>query len=67
MAEAVETHDLTAPLQDGSAVGYWILRKDGAELHAEVCCWGKANAAAERAANAEALAAIAHRAQPITP
>jgi hypothetical protein len=42
-------------------VGYRIRREDGEELHAEVRCWDKAHAAAERAANAEALAAIADR------
>ena len=40
---------------------YRIRREDGEELHAEVRCWEKAHAAAERAANAEALAAIADR------
>ena len=61
MAEVVETNDLTAPSQDGWAVDYRIRREDGEELHAEVRCWEKAHAAAERAANAEALAAIADR------
>ena len=61
MAEVVETHDLTAPSQDGWALDYRIQREDGEELHAEVRCWEKAHAAAERAANAEALAAIADR------
>jgi hypothetical protein len=61
MAEVVETHDLTAPSQDGWAVDYRIRREDGEELHAEVRCWEKAYTAAERAANAEALAAIADR------
>src|SRR6476660_7305229 len=58
MAEVVETHDLTAPSQNGWALDYRIRRDDGEELHAEVRCWEKAHAAAERAANAEALAAI---------
>jgi len=40
---------------------YRIRREDGEELHAEVRCWKKAHVAAERAANAEALAAIADR------
>ena len=40
---------------------YRIRREDGEELHAEVRCWAKAHAAAKRAANAEALAAIADR------
>ena len=53
MAEVVETHDLTAPSQDGWALAYRIRREDGEELHAEVRCWAKANAAAERAANVE--------------
>jgi len=57
----VETHDLTAPSQHGWTVDYRIRRDDGEELHAEVRCWDKAHAAAERAANAEALAAIADR------
>jgi hypothetical protein len=61
MAEVVETNDLTAPSQDGWAVEYRIRRDDGEELHAEVRCWARAHAAAERAANAEALAAIADR------
>jgi hypothetical protein len=61
MAEVVETHDLTAPSQDGWAVDYRIRRDDGQELHAEVRCWEKAHAAAERAANVEALAAIGDR------
>jgi hypothetical protein len=61
MAEVVETLDLTDPTQDGWAVDYRIRRGDGEELHAEVRCWEKARVAAERAANAEALAAIADR------
>ena len=39
MAEVVETHDLTAPSQDGWAVDYRVRREDGEELHAEVRCW----------------------------
>jgi hypothetical protein len=61
MAEVVETYDLTEHSQDGWALDYRIRREDGEELHAEVRCWEKAHAAAERAANAEALAAIADR------
>ena len=61
MAEVVETYNLTAPSQDGWAVDYRIRREDGEEIHAEVRCWEKAHAAAQRAANAEALAAIADR------
>jgi hypothetical protein len=61
MAEVVETHDLTAPSQHGWAVDYRIRREDGEELHAEVRCWEKAHAAAERAPNTDALAAIADR------
>jgi len=61
MAEVVGTNDLTDPGQHGWAVGYRIRREDGEELHAEVRCWDKARAAAERAANADALAAIADR------
>ncbi len=61
MAELVETYDLTAPSQDGWAVDYRIRREDGEELHAEVRCWEKAHATAERAGNADALAAIADR------
>ena len=61
VAEVVETRDLTASSQDGWAVDYRIRRDDGEELHAEVRCWQKAHAAADRAANAEALAAIADR------
>jgi hypothetical protein len=62
MAEVVETHELTAASQDGWAVDYRIRREDGEELDAAVRCWAKAYAAAEKAANAEALAAIADRA-----
>ena len=40
---------------------YRIRRADGEEVHAEVRCWDRARAAAERAKNAEALAAIADR------
>ena len=61
MAEVVETHDLTAPSQDGWAVDYRIRREDGEELHAEVRCWEKAHTAADRAANVVALKAIADR------
>jgi hypothetical protein len=61
MTEVVETNDLTAPSQDGWAFDYRIRRNDGEELHAQVRCWERAHAAAERAANAEALAAIADR------
>ena len=61
MAEVVATHDLTAPSQDGWAVDYRIRRSDGEELDAAVRCWARAHAAAKRAANAEALAAIADR------
>ena len=61
VAEVVETHDLTDPAQDGWAVDYRIRRADGEELHAEVRCWEKARAAAERARNTEALAVIADR------
>ena len=61
MAEVVETNDLTAAAQHGWAVDYLIRREDGEELHAEVRCWDKAHAAAERSANADALAAIADR------
>jgi hypothetical protein len=61
VAEVVETYDLTSPSQDGWAVDYRIRREDGEELHAEVRCWEKAHLAAERAANDEALAAMADR------
>ena len=61
MAEVVETYDLTAPSQSGWAVDYRIRRQDGEEIHAEVRCWDKAHAAAEHAANAAALTAIADR------
>jgi hypothetical protein len=61
MAEVVDTQDLTAPSQDGWAVDYRIRREDGEELHAAVRCWEKAQMAAERAANTEALAAIGDR------
>ena len=40
---------------------YRIRREDGEELQAEVRCWEKAHAAAERTANTEALEAIADR------
>jgi hypothetical protein len=61
MAEVVEMHDLTTPEQNGWALDYRIRREDGEELHADVRCWDKAHAAAERAANEEALAAISDR------
>ena len=61
MAVVVETHDLTAPSQDGWAVDYRIRREDGEELHAGVRCWAKAQVAAEQSANSDALAAIADR------
>ena len=61
MAEVVETHDLTAPAQDGWTIDYRIRREDGEELHAEVRCWKKGQVAAERAGNTDALAAIADR------
>jgi hypothetical protein len=61
MAELVETNDLTAPSQDGWTVDYRIRRDDGEELHAEVRCWAKAHAAAERSGNTDALAAISDR------
>ena len=61
MAEVVEIQELTTPSQDGWALDYRIRREDGEEVHAEVRCWEKAHAAAERAANADALAAIADR------
>jgi hypothetical protein len=61
MAEVVATDDLTAPSQDGWAVDYRVRREDGEELHAEVRCWEKAHAAAERATNTTALAAIVDR------
>jgi hypothetical protein len=56
MAEVVDTHDLTEPSQNGWTLDYRIRRQDGEELHAEVRCWDKAHAAAERAGNAEAIA-----------
>ena len=61
MAELVEIHDLTAPSQDGWTVDYGIRRQDGEVLHAEVRCWERAHAAAERAANTDALVAIDDR------
>jgi hypothetical protein len=61
MAELVDTRDLTDPSQHGWAFDYRIRREDGEEVHAEVRCWEKAQAAAERAGNAEPLAAIADR------
>jgi len=61
MAEVVDTRDLTEPSQSGWTLDYRIRRQDGGELHAEVRCWDKAHAAAERAGNAEALEAIADR------
>jgi hypothetical protein len=61
VAEVVEIQELTTPSQDGWALDYRIRRDDGEEVHAEVRCWEKAHAAAERAANADALAAIADR------
>jgi hypothetical protein len=61
IAHVLETVDLTAPSQDGWAVDYRIRREDGEELHAEVRCWERARAAAERSGNVGALAAIADR------
>jgi len=61
MAEVIETNDLTEPSQGGWTVDYRIRRQDGEELHAEVRCWEKARAAAERAGNNLALAAIEDR------
>ena len=61
MAEVVETHDVTAPSQDGWAVDYRIRREDGEELHAAVRCWERAHVAAQQAENTEALVAIADR------
>jgi len=61
IAEVVETHDLTAPSQQGWTVDHRIRRDDGEELHAEVRCWDRARAAAERSGNRDALAAIADR------
>ena len=61
MAEMVETNDLTAPSQGGWTVDYRIRRGDGEELHAEVRCWERARAAAERAGNIVALAAMDDR------
>jgi hypothetical protein len=61
MAELVETYDLTTPGQHGWAVGHRIRRDDGEELHAEVRCWERAQASAERADNTPALEAIADR------
>jgi hypothetical protein len=61
VADLIDSHDLTAPSQDGWAIDYRIRRDDGEELHAEVRCWEKARAVAERAANTGALAAIADR------
>jgi hypothetical protein len=54
MAEVPESQNLTAPSQDGWAVDYRIRRDDGEELHAEVRCWEKAHAAAERSSNSDA-------------
>ena len=51
MAEVIETYDLTDAFAGRLAVDYRIRREDGGELHAEVRCWAKALAAAERAAN----------------
>jgi hypothetical protein len=48
-------------LTAGVAAGLRVQRDDGEELHAEVRCWDRAHAAAERAANTEALAGIADR------
>jgi hypothetical protein len=42
-------------------VDYRIRREDGEELSVEVRCWERAHVAAERAANADALAAIGDR------
>jgi hypothetical protein len=57
----LERHEFTDPSQHGWAIDYRIRREDGEELHAEVRCWEKAEAAARGAANVDALAAIADR------
>ena len=49
MAEVVETATSPSPSQNGWALDYRIRREDGEELHAEVRCWDKAHATAERA------------------
>jgi hypothetical protein len=59
MADVVETFDLTDPSQHGWAVAHRIRREDGQELHAEVRCWDRARASAEKASNTEALEAMA--------
>ena len=61
VAEVVETHDLTAPSQDGWALDYRIRRETARSSTPRFACWNKAHAAAERAGSAEALAAIADR------
>ena len=61
MADLVEKYDLTAPAQHGWAVDYRIRRDDGEELHAEVRCWERAQASAEKADNAVALEAMTDR------
>jgi hypothetical protein len=61
MADVIDVIELTADSQHGWAVDYLIRREDGEELHAEVRCWDRAHAAAERAGNTSALDAIAER------
>ncbi len=61
MAKMVEVSDLTLPSQNGCAMDYRIRREDGEELHAEVRCWEKAQAAAEKSANTDALASMVDR------
>ena len=52
---------MSTPAVLPGSMDYRIRRADGEELHAEVRCWDKARVAAERAANADALAVIADR------
>jgi hypothetical protein len=66
MAELVETYDLTTAEQHGWAVGHRVRREDGEELHAEVRCWERAQASAEKADNTSALEAMADRGVAVT-
>jgi hypothetical protein len=61
VADLIDSHDLTAPSQDGWAIEYRIRRDDGEEVHAEVRCWARAHDSARQAGNAPALKAITDR------
>jgi hypothetical protein len=61
VADLIDSHDLTAPSQDGWAIDYRIRRDDGEEVHAEVRCWARAHDGARQAGNDAALEAMRDR------